>query len=96
MLASSIKSFNQKSRPSFILTLAEVLLKTREIISPAISKASSTFFFKGVFFPPLGASFAVITAFAPQSIIRLARASGENPAKTTECMAPTLAHANIA
>ena len=79
-----------------MLTSVEVLFKTREVISPDISKASSTFFFKGVCFPPLGASLAVITAFAPQSIIRLASASGEKPAKTTECMAPTLAHANIA
>ena len=46
--------------------------------------------------PPRGASSAVITTRALQSLIRLASASGEKPAKTIEWMAPMRAQASMA
>ena len=38
----------------------------------------------------------VITSFAPASSMRARRLSAENPPKTTECTAPSRAHASIA
>ena len=58
--------------------------------------ASSTLFFRGIIFPPRTPSSAVIMQFDLQSCILPARASGEKPPKTTECIAPIRAHASIA
>ncbi len=61
-----------------------------------MSSALSTFAFKGVFFPPLGASSAVTISEALQPSTLAAKASGEKPAKTIEWIAPILAQASIA
>ena len=84
------------SRPSVIGTLLPVLSTTRVCTSPHISNALSTFAFNGVFLPPLGASSAVTMSEALQPSTRAANASGENPAKTMEWIAPILAHASMA
>jgi hypothetical protein len=49
-----------------------------------------------VVLPPRGAKSAVMTTRAPQSLMRLASASGEKPAKTTEWTAPMRAQASMA
>ena len=54
------------------------------------------FDFSGVRRPPRGAKSAVITSLASLSLIRLASASGEKPAKTMEWIAPIRAEASIA
>ena len=60
------------------------------------SRASSTTFFTGIIFSPLKFPSEVNMAFAWQSFIRSDRAVEENPAKTTEWIAPILAQAKIA
>ena len=59
-------------------------------------RASSTLSFKGTFLPPRTPSSAVITILQSASKILSFKDSGENPPKTTEWIAPILAHANIA
>ena len=74
-----------------------VLLITRHFLhEDAFFNASSVFCFKGIVLPPLIPSSAVIIKFELQSSILPARASGENPPKTTEWIAPILVQANIA
>ena len=58
--------------------------------------ASSVLVLRGIFLPPLIPSSAVIIIDELQSSMRPANASGENPPKTTEWIAPILVQANIA
>ena len=58
--------------------------------------AKSVFFFKGIARPPRTPSLAVITQLELQSCILWDRASGENPPKTTEWIAPIRVHASMA
>ena len=85
------------SLPFNISTLLPVLCITKTL-SIAVSrfKALSTLVLRGINFPPLIASSAVIKKEEEQSNIRSANASGEKPPNTTEWIAPILAQANIA
>ncbi|MOA41760.1 hypothetical protein D3C78_1637560 [compost metagenome] len=58
--------------------------------------ASSTFFFNGMLRPARMPSSAVITSFELESTMRPATASGENPPKITEWIAPMRAQASMA
>jgi hypothetical protein len=58
------------------------------------SKASSIISFNAIVLLPRYPPSDVMTILHSLSIIRLATA-GENPAKTTECMAPILAQAKM-
>ena len=58
------------------------------------SKASSTILFKSIVLAPLKEPSLVITILQSESFILVDKAVEENPAKTTECMAPILAQAN--
>ena len=60
------------------------------------TRAASRLAFSGVALPPRTPSSAVITRRVPQSFSRLARASGEKPANTTEWIAPMRAQASMA
>jgi hypothetical protein len=66
------------------------------LISGHCPSAASALRFSGTFRPPRSPSSAVMRSFAPQSLMRLARLSGENPANTTEWTAPMRAQASIA
>ena len=57
------------------------------------SNASSTIFFKFKVLAPLKEPSDVIVRELLQSLILVANASDEKPAKTTECIAPILAQA---
>ena len=57
-------------------------------LSEQCKSAASVLALSGVRRPPRGAVSAVITSFAPQSLMRFASASGEKPAKTIEWIAP--------
>ena len=59
-------------------------------------RASSALAFSGTRRPPRRPSSAVISRVEPQSWMRLARLSGENPPNTTEWIAPIRAQASIA
>ena len=74
-----------------------VRLTTRHFTSSEqCSSAASALALSGVVLPPRGAKSAVMTTLASQSLIRLASASGEKPANTTEWIAPMRAQASIA
>ena len=60
------------------------------------SKASSTIDFKSINLDPLKLPSAVNKTLHWESLILAAKAVAENPAKTTECTAPILAHARTA
>jgi hypothetical protein len=64
--------------------------------SSQCSSALLTLSFSSVTRPPRGAPSEVTTTFASLSLTRLASASGEKPAKTTEWIAPIRAQASIA
>ena len=77
----------------FIFAL--VLFATNTFSTPGhFSKASSTIPFKSIDFFPLKEPSAVITILQSESLILVAKAVDEKPAKTTECIAPILAQAN--
>ena len=67
------------------INFTPVLLTTIVVLHIlAFEMASSVLDFKGIFFPPLIPSSAVIIIVELQSSILPARASGEKPPKTTE------------
>ncbi len=93
----SIASCSQMSRPASQATSPPVRRTTRHFtLSEQCSSALLTLVLSGVLRPPRGASSAVTTRRASQSLMRLASASGEKPAKTTEWTAPMRAQASIA
>ena len=61
-----------------------------------LSKASSAISFKGITLSPRKPPSAVISIAHWASFIRAAKAEEENPAKTTECIAPIRAQAKTA
>ena len=94
---SASASCSQRSRPSTHATSWPVRRTTRTRGSSAVCRSAwSTLSLRGVTRPPRGAPSAVTTTLAPQSSIRLASASGEKPANTTEWTAPIRAQASIA
>ncbi|VDS10785.1 hypothetical protein PARHAE_04004 [Paracoccus haematequi] len=96
-LAASISAFTSTSRPWIQVVWSPVCLTTRQRTrSEQCSSAASVFDFRLVRRPPRGAVSAVMTSLAPQSLMRLASASGEKPAKTIEWIAPIRAQASIA
>ena len=92
--AFSNKGLNKTSLPStrFILELIRLTTSTVSTIS-ASNKASSTIPFKSIVLFPLYEPSEVITILDSQSLILVESALAEKPAKTTECIAPILAHA---
>ena len=71
-----------------------ILLATKTFfIQEHFSKASSTIPFKSIVLAPRNEPSAVIIILHLESLILVANAFAENPAKTTECIAPILAHA---
>ena len=60
-----------------------------------LNNASSVVAFKGIVFPPLTPSSAVIIYSDSQSLTLPEIESAEKPPKIIECTAPILAHANI-
>ena len=90
-------SCSQWSRPSDQATCWPVRFTTRQAGSSAQwLSAWLTLSLSLVTRPPRGAPSAVITTLASQSSIRLASASGEKPANTTEWIAPIRAQASMA
>ena len=95
--APSTNGCNHWSRPSFIAMEVLVLLATKTVTTPGqLFKASSIIPFKSIVFSPLNPPSEVMTILQSLSLILVATAEAENPAKTTECMAPILAQANTA
>ena len=68
------------------LRLAGVRLLRDELMQPQVGSSR----------PPRICSSAVLTASAPASMFRSCSDFAENPPKTTECVAPTRAHACMA
>ena len=66
------------------------------IRSEAEAIALSAFGFIGIALSPRKVPLAVIRVLQVESTMRSAKASAENPPKTTECIAPILAQASIA
>ncbi len=66
------------------------------LASPSPSIASSTPAFSGAALPRRYCPSVVITSLASASSMRALSAEAENPANTTECIAPSRAHASIA
>ena len=94
---SAASSSSQWSRPVSQATSPPVWRTTRHLTSCGqCSSALLTLVLSAVTLPPRGASSAVITVRASQSLMRLASASGEKPAKTMEWMAPMRAQASMA
>ena len=60
------------------------------------SSATSALAFNATLRPPRRPSSAVISRVLPQSLMRLARLSGEKPPNTTAWIAPTRAQASMA
>ena len=81
---------SKKSVESVLLTTITFLI----IFKPSV--AFLTFDRRGIFFPPLIPSLAVITIDDSQSLILSLNYSGAKPPNTTECIAPILEQANIA
>jgi hypothetical protein len=85
----STVSCHQWSRPSTHLTSPAVRRTTSTAFTLGqLSRASSTAGFNGAGAPRRKAPSAVTTKVQSESRMRLERASAENPAKTTEWMAP--------
>ena len=85
------------SLPAFQSIAAPVRSSTITVSTDGQSaNAASTFVFSGTFLPPLKPSSAVMTIRQLASLIRSLSASGENPPKTTEWIAPIRVQANIA
>ena len=94
--ASSRSGCNHWSRPSFILISVLILFTTKTFSTDGVfSKASSTILFKSMVLFPRYPPSDVITILHSLSLILAVTADAENPAKTTECIAPILAHARI-
>ena len=94
--ALSNKGSNHWSRPSFIVTVVFVLLDTKTFSTHGqVFKASSIIPFKSIVLFPRKPPSDVITILHSLSFILAATAEDENPAKTTECIAPILAQAKI-
>src|SRR5882757_4939502 len=90
-------SWYQKSRTGFISTGVPVgLTTTTQSTPPLLAIAASTLAFSGTFLPPRRPSSAVMTTLDWQSVMRWARLLGEDPANTTEWIAPIRAQASIA
>ena len=93
----SIIASTSTSRPWIQVVWSPVCLTTRtRTRSEQCSIAASVLDLSAVRLPPRGAVSAVMTSLAPQSFTRLASASGEKPANTTEWIAPIRAQASIA
>ena len=60
------------------------------------SRAKSTIFFNSITFEPLYPPSAVTIRLQEASLILSSKDLAEKPAKTTECIAPILAHARVA
>src|SRR5690606_1372344 len=95
--AASRSGCNHSSRPSFIGISSWVLLATKtDLIDSHFTKASSTIPLRSIDFLPLNEPSAVINNLQSESLILVESAVEEKPAKTTEWIAPILAHAKIA
>ena len=93
-VASSKSGCNHWSRPDFIFIEVLVLFTTKTFFTQGLlSNASSMIPFKSIVLLPRYPPSEVITISHSQSLILAATADAENPAKTTECMAPILAQA---
>ena len=92
--ALSNNGCSHSSRPSFMVMSASVRLVTSTVFTPSQdSNALSTIPFKSIVFFPRKEPSAVITILQSESLIRVANAFEENPANTTECIAPIRAQA---
>jgi hypothetical protein len=94
-------SWYHTSRASFQPTLPPVRRTTRTVSTcvpdlPASSTALSELLLSGIVRPPRTPSSAVTRTRESQSTMRPASASGEKPPNTTECTAPSRAHASMA
>ena len=93
----SISSCHQTSLPFFIEIVFFVRSKTMHFsIEGVVCIASSEISFKGVIFAPLNPPSAVIRILQSASLILSESDFAENPANTTECIAPILAQAKTA
>src|SRR5690606_35570255 len=86
--AEAMASWYQTSRSEYQWMSPPVRRTTTTfstVSTPGCVRASSTLDLSGTVRPPRRPSSAVMTSFEPESMIRLARESGEKPPKTTEC-----------
>ena len=92
--AASTRGCNHWSRPSFMATLVLVLLATKTFSTQGqCVNASSIIPFKSIDLLPRYPPSEVMTILQSLSFILVATAVAENPAKTTEWIAPILAQA---
>lgn len=95
--AAASASSQDTSRPSVQATSWPVRCTTRtRSTGVPLASASSTAGLSAIGLPRRYPPSAVMTTRASASLMRLCRASAENPPKTTECGAPIRAQASMA